>query len=328
MTLTPYGRSFCHTANSLLELVGVSCPQIQMKNWRLQVFERDNYTCMKCGDRSCKGHSVVLNAHHIKRFCDYENLRFDIDNGITLCIHCHDEVTGKEVQFEKEFIETINAYKKGRKIMDLRYFSHIEKNKEPRINPGYFSFVGEVKESVGNFPLEKLRLMQSDLRHWDSMEEMSLFVKNGGFWTQDYLKEYSELNNLPSVSPLIAITKFEDGECYIHDGHHRCVATWLGERKFLREDEYILKEWTYDYYTEFAPHNNWFTPFDPRTHVRKPDFAAFKKAAREFCQKYLLNHLMMAEPWLMKHQHEYLVPRELEFLPELASIKNTVQPTK
>lgn len=213
--------------------------------------------------------------------------------------------------------------------MDLRYFSFTEENKkEERINPGYFTWMGEKKESIGNFPLDRLRTMQSDLRHWDTIQEMAVFVRNGGFWTLDYLKEYSELNNLTRVSPLIAITKFEDGEYYLHDGHHRCVATWLGDRNFLREDEYVLTEWTYDYYTEFAPHNNWFTPFDPRTHVRTPDFAQFKKAAREFCLKHHVTNMMYAEPWLLKHEHEYMVPRELNFLPELANLKNNAQITK
>lgn len=200
----------------------------------------------------------------------------------------------------------------------------------------YFSFIGE--KEVEMFPLKTLRLMQTDLRHWETIDEMALFVKKGGFWTEDYLKEYSELHNLSRVSPLISITKFEDGECYLHDGNHRCVATWLGGRKHLRPDEYVLSEATYDYYTEFAPHNNWFTPFDPRTHARKPDFAAFKKSAKEFCEKFHIfpthsfsvgvSNEAMAEPWLLQHQHEYLMPRELEYLPELAEFKNRVQTTK
>lgn len=53
-------------------------------NWRTKVFERDNYTCQICGIKGGE-----LNAHHIKSWKDYKNLRFEIDNGKTLCVYCH-----------------------------------------------------------------------------------------------------------------------------------------------------------------------------------------------------------------------------------------------
>ena len=55
------------------------------KAWRKSVFERDNYTCQHCGDN--KGGN--LNAHHIKLWREFPEHRFDINNGITLCILCH-----------------------------------------------------------------------------------------------------------------------------------------------------------------------------------------------------------------------------------------------
>lgn len=55
------------------------------QEWIRQVFKRDNYTCQCCGDN--KGHN--LNAHHILNYSEFEELRTEIDNGITLCDECH-----------------------------------------------------------------------------------------------------------------------------------------------------------------------------------------------------------------------------------------------
>ena len=56
----------------------------EYKIWRGKVFTRDNYTCKKCSDSGVK-----LNAHHIKPFANYPNLRMEVSNGITLCELCH-----------------------------------------------------------------------------------------------------------------------------------------------------------------------------------------------------------------------------------------------
>lgn len=56
----------------------------EYKNWRHNVFTRDNYTCRACGAMG-----VRLNAHHIIPWSVDVSLRYEISNGITLCISCH-----------------------------------------------------------------------------------------------------------------------------------------------------------------------------------------------------------------------------------------------
>lgn len=65
------------------------------KFWKDSVFERDNYTCQKCGIKrsdKCKecGHqSIQINAHHIKTYVSFPELRYEVSNGQTLCYKCH-----------------------------------------------------------------------------------------------------------------------------------------------------------------------------------------------------------------------------------------------
>jgi len=56
----------------------------EIKSWRTKVFRRDFYTCQHC--RKAGG---ILNAHHIKPFAKFPELRFEVSNGITLCKDCH-----------------------------------------------------------------------------------------------------------------------------------------------------------------------------------------------------------------------------------------------
>ena len=64
---------------------------LEWKVWRRSVFERDNYTCQKCGDKNFKGlgKTIELHPHHIKDRYSFPELQFEVSNGQTLCIKCH-----------------------------------------------------------------------------------------------------------------------------------------------------------------------------------------------------------------------------------------------
>lgn len=62
----------------------------EVKKWRMAVYKRDNYTCQHCGSKS------ELQAHHIIEWAKDETQRFNVDNGLTLCIDCHGKVHGRD----------------------------------------------------------------------------------------------------------------------------------------------------------------------------------------------------------------------------------------
>lgn len=63
--------------------------------WRFKVFERDKFTCKRCG--KCEGQ--YLNAHHVKPWKQFPESRFMLSNGKTVCADpCHRD-EHKEMSF-------------------------------------------------------------------------------------------------------------------------------------------------------------------------------------------------------------------------------------
>jgi len=69
-------------------------------NWRISVFERDNYTCCFCGQKGGN-----LHADHIKPFALFPELRLDINNGRTLCKDCHKKTDSYLRNRKREYYE-------------------------------------------------------------------------------------------------------------------------------------------------------------------------------------------------------------------------------
>jgi hypothetical protein len=55
--------------------------------WRQQVYQRDNYTCICCGDDN----GGNLNAHHLDGYDWCKEKRITVNNGVTLCEDCHSD---------------------------------------------------------------------------------------------------------------------------------------------------------------------------------------------------------------------------------------------
>ena len=74
--------------------------------WRDAVFTRDNYTDQKTGIRGGK-----LHPHHILNFSNHPELRFDVNNGITLSEKAHREFHssyGKKNNTQKQLLEFLS----------------------------------------------------------------------------------------------------------------------------------------------------------------------------------------------------------------------------
>ena len=75
------------------------------KDFRARVLKRDKYKCQMCGYKVRR----FLQVHHIVRYADNTALRYDDDNGITLCTRCHYKVRNQE----HLYIELFRKLRKG-----------------------------------------------------------------------------------------------------------------------------------------------------------------------------------------------------------------------
>jgi len=95
--------------------------------WRNRVFLRDNYTCQHCGLQIRR----LLTPHHIEPISVSRHKKYDVDNGITHCYHCHafeDHKHDKEIQ---KLILTQYAL-----VLDELYVRRTDKQAAPSLYNG------------------------------------------------------------------------------------------------------------------------------------------------------------------------------------------------
>jgi hypothetical protein len=101
----------------------------RLKEWRRLVFKRDGFKCVLCE----KGKE--LHAHHIIEWAKDESKRFDVDNGMTLCIDCHEKMHRKN--FHKKNKICVDCGKKV-KVENTRCHPCASKNywRMQKLDPG------------------------------------------------------------------------------------------------------------------------------------------------------------------------------------------------
>ena len=73
--------------------------------WREAVLKRDRKTCVLCGEKQW------IQVHHISRWADNKAKRYDLQNGVCLCIPCHTKHHGQAMEaFPAEITEQLIRY--------------------------------------------------------------------------------------------------------------------------------------------------------------------------------------------------------------------------
>lgn len=72
----------------------------QAVEWAKNIKIRDNYIC-----QVCHKYGIPLNSHHLNSWDLFVEQRYDLDNGITLCVRCHERFhsiygRGKNTRFQ------------------------------------------------------------------------------------------------------------------------------------------------------------------------------------------------------------------------------------
>lgn len=169
--------------------------------------------------------------------------------------------------------------------------------------------------------LNKLFVTQHSLRNLEQLPAMIEFARENKLFDVENLGAFAIIHGL-RPAPLIEIAQFEDGSYYLHNGHHRAVACYLGrESQRIMPTEFFIRQWKYSDYTDIVlPH--WVTPFDPRTETRNADLKEWKDAVRinselfagltePFGKEYIID-------MILRNKFLYSQPRKMYTVGDLA----------
>lgn len=67
-------------------LLDENTPFNELYFWAREVRMKDGHKCIQCGKRR------KLTSHHLFNKCKYPLLKYNINNGVSLCFNCHIEL--------------------------------------------------------------------------------------------------------------------------------------------------------------------------------------------------------------------------------------------
>ena len=149
--------------------------------------------------------------------------------------------------------------------------------------------------SAGELELAPLRVTQIALRNERQMTDLIEHAASGGSWYRDGEAEQD----------LVKVVRFEDGELFLRDGHHRCIASLAGGRPTLRPTEYVIEDWEYSAWAAPNMTTGFITPYDPRRNIRQADLEAHREAVAQIVRDEGED---AAAAYIMAHPENYLAP--------------------
>jgi hypothetical protein len=154
--------------------------------------------------------------------------------------------------------------------------------------------------------INSIFVSQNRLRDLKQVESIRRFAAAGEFFNLQFMGAWCEKNGHRSPQ-LIQITSFPNA-LMIHDGHHRCAGILMSCRDYLRDDEYKITKMTPEDYLEMAPQKGWFTPFDPFSEARTPNFSAHKCEALSIMER---EGELAAIDYILNNKHNYIERRKI-----------------